>query len=194
MSDITTISLPEVTPTAQGLRRMVRLTSRRQRLGLGSACDHKAEIFKAIEAVKLAREITDRAPLPIREADKSAQRQRRANRMATRRQRLKLGPVSEHQTEIARALQLVGNRRSAETDKSAQTCHITTDNCKAEPSGTNGRLADSGISSCDMKISANDDDVSNQHVIPVYQVITFPPKSKRLPFWKRLLNKIQRGR
>ena len=155
MSDFVIDSGPEVTLSAQRQRRKHRMTSRSRRLGLGSAGDHGAEILKAMEAVKLSQAFTDIVPLPVLEndGDMSAQRQRRADRMATRRQRLKLGPVSEHRADIAQALHKVTTDPITRSSTSAQDSLTIMDKYGATPSLTDGILArETKSSTCNVEI------------------------------------------
>ena len=182
MSDIAPIAS---LPSAQRERRTNRMTSRSQRLGLGSASNHGAEILKAIESVKLSQASTDIAPLPVQETDvhMSAQRQRRANRMTARRQRMKLGPVSDHLAEVALALQTIPTDQNSGPGAvtPAQVSRAIMDTHGASPSGTDSNET---TSSDHVKILIND--------VASTQFIIFPTKVKRSPFWKRLLLILQR--
>ena len=93
----------DIAMSGQRQRRARRMNGRRQRLALGSVVDHGAEIKTAIDMAQLIPSSSASVPAD-HNIDMSAQRQRRAQRMATRRQRLNLGPASDHAADIAQVV------------------------------------------------------------------------------------------
>ena len=93
----------DIEMSGQRHRRARRMNGRRERFALGSVVDHGAEINTALDMAQLFP--SSSTPLQAdQNLNMSAQRQRRTQRMATRRQRLNLGSASDHAVEIAQVI------------------------------------------------------------------------------------------